>query len=274
VAFFRTTREKARNPASVVANAGGADIGYSQLVRTNRSLGPNSNSTRSVTYKATLKGVEDLATVFAQDDRQRVKVLGPDELEITVTAQDPPARNLGRDESKPPEEHLLKSNHFITSGDASVQRYAREAVGTVTDPWAKALRIERWVRQHMTNKDYGRAFATAAETARTLDGDCTEHAVLAAAMCRAAGVPSRTAIGLVHVPAERAMCFHMWFEVWVNGKWHTLDGTLGQGHVGAGHVKVLDAHWHGTDSFLPLLPVVRLLGKLKLDIVSVEYQPR
>ena len=69
------------------------------------------------------------------------------------------------------------------------------------------------------------------------------------------------------------MCFHMWFEVWVNGRWYTLDGTLGQGHVGAGHVKVLDAHWNDTDSFLPLLPVVRLLGKLKLDVLSVEYQP-
>ena len=35
-------------------------------------------------------------------------------------------------------------------------------------------------------------------------GDCTEHAVLAAAMCRAVEVPSRVAIGLVYVEKESA----------------------------------------------------------------------
>jgi len=270
VSFYRTSPERAKNPASVAANAGQADIGYSQLVRLNRSI-PDFNNTRSVTYRAVLKDADDLAATFAKDDRQTVKIVGRDELEITVTQQEPPTRP-GQVNARPPEDHL-QSNHFLTSDDANVRRYARDATAGVADPWQKALRIESWVRQHMTNKDYGKAFATAAETARTLDGDCTEHAVLAAAMCRAAGVPTRTAIGLVHVPSERAMCFHMWFEVWVNGRWYALDGTLGQGHVGAGHVKVLDAHWNGTDSFLPLLPVVRLLGKLKLDVLSVEYQP-
>jgi hypothetical protein len=68
------------------------------------------------------------------------------------------------------------------------------------------------------------------------------------------------------------MCFHMWFEVWIDGQWHSLDATLGQGHIAGGHVKVLDAHWNDTDSFLPLLPVTRLLGKLKMDVLSVEYE--
>jgi transglutaminase-like putative cysteine protease len=270
VAFYRTSKDRARNPGAGAVATADTDIGYSQLVRANRSI-PGFNETRSVTYRASIKDADDIESMFAKDDRQTLKVINKNEVEVTVTVPDPPAQPV-RAVGAPPADHL-KSNHFLASEDPNVVRFARDATAGVTDPWHKALRIERWVRDRMTNKDYGKAFATAAETARTLDGDCTEHAVLAAAMCRAAGVPSRTAIGLVHVPADRAMCFHMWFEVWINGKWYSLDATLGQGRVGAGHLKVLDAHWNGTDSFLPLLPVVRLLGKLKLDILSVEYQP-
>ena len=41
--------------------------------------------------------------------------------------------------------------------------------------------------------------ATAAEVARSREGDCTEHAVLLAALARARGIPARVAMGLVYV---------------------------------------------------------------------------
>jgi transglutaminase-like putative cysteine protease len=90
-------------------------------------------------------------------------------------------------------------------------------------------------------------------------------------MCRAVGVPSRTAIGLVHVPAERAMGYHMWMEVWVNGKWYALDPTLGQGRVGAAHIKITDQHWNDTQNLLPFLPLTRVLGKLEIEVLDVKY---
>jgi transglutaminase-like putative cysteine protease len=90
-------------------------------------------------------------------------------------------------------------------------------------------------------------------------------------MCRAAGVPSRTAVGLVYAPRERAMGFHMWIEVWVGGKWYALDPTLGQGHVGAAHLKITDHHWNDVQSMTPLLPVTRVLGKLQIEVVSVKH---
>lgn len=267
--FFRTRKEKAIPKGNAVVNNPNADIGFSQLVRLNRSFN-NFNTTRAVQYRVLLKDVEGHQTAFANELRQEVKIKSPQELTITARWMDGPNSSAKVDARKPME--YLRSNHFITSDDPTVQRLARSATTGMTDPWQKALAIELWIHRNMTNKDYGKAFATAAETAKSLDGDCTEHAVLAAAMCRAAGVPSRTAIGLIHVPSERAMCFHMWFEVWVDGKWYSLDGTLGQGHIAGGHVKVLDAHWNDTDSFLPLLPVTRLIGKLKMDVLSVEYE--
>ncbi len=55
-------------------------------------------------------------------------------------------------------------------------------------------------------------------------------------MCRAAGIPSRTAFGLVYVDKPRpSMGFHMWAEAYVKGQWLPIDGTLGRGFVGVHH---------------------------------------
>ena len=48
------------------------------------------------------------------------------------------------------------------------------------------------------------SLATADHVAKTLEGDCTEYAMLTAAMCRAEGVPSRTAMGLVYADIKNA----------------------------------------------------------------------
>ncbi len=267
--FYRTRKERAIPTGNAVIVNPGLDIGFSQLIRVNRAFN-HFNQTKSVQYRVKLKDFNDIATAFATDARQEVKVINKEELDIISRRQQPPPSGATTNAKLPAE--YLRSSHFINTDDALVQRHARAATGTERDPWQKALLIETYVHRKMKNNDYGKAFATAAETAKTLDGDCSEHSVLATAMCRAAGIPSRTAIGLIHVPSERAMCFHMWFEVWIDGKWYSLDATLGQGHIAGGHVKVIDAHWNDMDSFLPLLPVSRLLGKLKMDVLSVEYE--
>jgi hypothetical protein len=40
--------------------------------------------------------------------------------------------------------------------------------------------------------------------------------------------------------------------------------------VGAAHLKISDQSWHDERSLTPLLPVVRVLGKLAIDVVRVE----
>jgi transglutaminase-like putative cysteine protease len=115
------------------------------------------------------------------------------------------------------------------------------------------------------------ALATAEQVARTLKGDCTEFSMLMAAMCRAEGVPSRTAIGLIYADGPRpAFSFHMWTEVWVQGQWWALDATLGRGYVGATHLKITDHSWDDTRSLTPLLPLLRVLGKASIEVVNAK----
>jgi transglutaminase-like putative cysteine protease len=172
-------------------------------------------------------------------------------------------------------DEFLKSCYFLKCDDPRVQALARQAVAETTDPLKKARRIERWVHDNMRH-DNRSSFAPAHEVARSLTGDCRHHALLTAAMCRAEGVPSRTAVGLVYgTDSNRrpVMAFHMWTEVWVKGQWFAIDATLGQGSIGAAHIKIADHSWYDTQSLTPLLPVVRVLGKMDIEIVSVNGVP-
>src|SRR5262249_6059938 len=126
--------------------------------------------------------------------------------------------------------------------------------------------------QHM-RVNFAENFAPAGEVAKTLRGDCRQHGLLTTAMCRAAGIPARTAIGLCYAEDKNggpAMAFHMWTEVRIDGRWTSIDATRGQGYVPATHLKITDHSWHDTASLTPLLPVVRVLGKLSIEVVSVN----
>ncbi len=263
--LYRSTRDFAQSPGSLATLT---DIGDSQLVKLNRRL-PAGYSTREAVYRVTLKGEEEPGAVFPQDERQQVKVVKGETVELQVRA----ARGPGAGKSAKVGDEFTQSSYFINCDDAKVKELARRAVGTERDPWKKALRIEKWVHEHMrvTNDQ---ALATADHVARTLEGDCTEFAMLTAAMCRAEGIPSRTAIGLIYadVKSRPVMAFHMWTEVWVGGKWVSVDATLGRGYVGATHLKITDHSWHGRRDLAPLLPVIRVLGKGKMAIEVVSSQ--
>lgn len=263
IVLYRTTREVAMRPA-VAAKV--VDIGLASDVPLNRPI-PSPHDTTSVVYRMTLRD-GDAAKAFAADDRQQVTAINDKTCEVRVrSVRVPPAR--GESEVK---DEYLKSNFFITSDDAQVQAFARRAVGDETDPWRQAQRIERWVHDHMKNFNPTVEFTTAARVAQSLEGDCRHHAVLTAAMCRAAGVPSRTALGLVYVnkQGKPVLGFHMWTEVFVRGQWLGLDATLGRGYVGAGHVKITDHSWHDTQSLTPVLPVIEVVGKLTAEVVRVN----
>jgi hypothetical protein len=265
VTLYRTTKAIALAPGQMATTA---DIGISQLVRLKKRI-PNGLNARSAIYRVTLKGDRDAASAFAQDGRQQVKNAEGDTCELHVKASHGP-QPVDDEERKAADEYL-QSNYFINSDDERVREHAQSAVGEETDPWRKALLIERWVRRHMkvTNDE---AMATADYVARHLEGDCTEHAMLAAAMCRAEGIPSRTAVGLVYAETRRGpvMAFHMWSEVWVRGQWIPIDATLGRGYVGATHLKISDQSWHDTRSLTPMLPVARVVGKVAIEVLSVN----
>ena len=260
----RGTKEEALKPAGEVR-----DMATLQEIVLNKAI-PRPHEQSSILYRLTFAKGDDIEKMFsAGDDRQQVKVVGPKSIELRVT----PVRRPGTDDKAlPPGEPYLASNFFINSKDEVVRKHATAAVGQETDPWKKAQLIERWVHDNMRALNFTEAMATADQVARTLEGDCSEFSMLAAAMCRAEGIPSRTALGLVyHVDGEQPkLAFHMWTEVWVRGRWLALDATLGAGSVGPAHLKITDHSWYETSSMVPLLPVMRvLMNKPKVEVLKI-----
>jgi hypothetical protein len=264
--LYRTSRDVAEKEGAAPALL--PDLGLTTLVSLKKPI-DRPHEAKEIVYHITVKGDDDPMTTFARDARQEVRNVKGNTFELVVRAAREPAAGA---EAAPPGKELLESSYFLDSADTRVKRLAARIVGAETDPLAKARKIEKWVSENMRPSS-SIGFATASQVCRDLQGDCRQHAMLTAALCRAVGVPARTAVGLVYVEdRERGpvLGFHMWTEVYVRGQWFGVDATLGQGSVGAGHLKITDHAWRDIQPLAPLLPVTRVLGKIQVEVVSVK----
>jgi transglutaminase-like putative cysteine protease len=265
VRLYRTTEAYARLEPDTSKMP---DLGLNSMIKLDKPINGVHNA-KSAIYQITVKGDDDPATIFTRDARQRVVSQKGPTLELEVKALKQPEVKEQPGEVDP---EFLKSSFFLDSDSPRVKALAAQIVGDETDPWKKAKQIEKWVHEKMS-PDNGLGFVTASQIARDLKGDCRQHGMLTAALCRAANVPARTALGLVYAPHPQhgpVLGFHLWTEVWIKGQWLALDATLGQGGIGAGHLKIADHNWNDTESLAPLLPVIRAMGKIKIDSVRVE----
>lgn len=271
VTFLRTTKEAATAPVMRPVKLFNA-----QSIRLDREI-PGIHARSAVVYKVAVPREEEPGTLFPTDARQQVKNLDEKArtFELHVAAAHGPAK--GAKPEPAPGNEYLGSSFFINWDNPGVKGHAMKAVAGLpptATAWDKARAVERWVNKNMQAVEFSQAMATADNVARTLSGDCTEYAMLGAAMCRAVGVPSRTVLGLVYAPGPGGkpfLAYHMWFEVYADGQWVPLDGTLGQGGVGPGHVKIADHSWHEERTFAPLLPVLRvLMAKPAVEVISAK----
>jgi hypothetical protein len=264
--LYRTTRTVAEKEGAAPALM--ADLGLKSLIPLNRAI-DRPHQAREIVYRITVKDDDDAKTTFARDARQKVENVHGNTFNLRIRPIREPAEvdNPGK-----VKEEYLKSSYFLDSDNEKVREQAAQITGDETDPWRKAQRIEKWVHEHMKENTEVN-FAPASQVLRDRQGDCRQYAMLTAALCRAAGVPARTAVGLVYADDARrgpVLAFHMWTEVWIKGQWLMLDAVLGQGSVGAGHLKIADHSWQDIQTLAPLLPVTRVTGKARVEVVEVK----
>ena len=184
-----------------------------------------------------------------------------------VGQPDTPPPNPGAVDD-PPSDDDRNPNNVIQSDYPAIAAKARQVAPDEEDPWLVAVALERSVRDVITRSGYSQAFATAAEVIDTGEGDCTEHAVLLAALARARGIPARLAIGLVYI--DQAFYYHMWTEVHVDGRWIPVDARRAEGGIGAGHLKMAHSNFKNASALTAFLPVMQVMGKLKIEVLEVE----
>lgn len=130
----------------------------------------------------------------------------------------------------PPGAEYLDGTTMINTKDAQLIDLANRAAGDEKNPLALADRLRRFVTDYIDDKGMDVAFASASDVCRSRKGDCSEHAVLLAALGRIKGLPSRVAVGLAYVPLfgkqNDIFGFHMWTQFYINGTWVDVDAAL------------------------------------------------
>ena len=169
----------------------------------------------------------------------------------------------------------LKPAEYLQSDNKEIIDLAKNAVGGTTDAAKAAKQIEAFVAGYIQKKDLSVGYASAAEVAESRQGDCSEHALLTAAMCRAVGIPSRVVCGVVYVESfiNQKSIFggHMWAEAWLGGQWIELDATrISQTEPGYGFDPGHIALAHGNGSPADFFNLVNTLGCFKIEKITTH----
>jgi hypothetical protein len=265
---YRTTEAIAK--ADAPASQPKLDVGIATTVPIDPPL-TQAHQSQEIRYRVELS-TGDPMTTFATGTTQSLKSLSPHVAELTVRSMRPgqaPAAT-GAATPQPVGPEYLQANSVLQIDDARIKAMAAEARGDKSNPVKVAIALERYVHDTLSSSDLTQAFATAAEVAESRSGDCTEHAVLLAALARACGIPSRVAIGLVYVERSAGFGYHMWTEVYLDGQWYPLDATIGQGGIGPAHIKLVDSSLEGASAYSAFLPVAKVVGQLKISVIDAK----
>ena len=127
----------------------------------------------------------------------------------------------------PPHETLLQSTWVIDYDEAAIQDLLIELAAR-HDATPTPAELERFVYEHVRNKSYSRSFDLASRVAASGEGDCTEHAVLLAALARASGYPARVVFGNLILDLDEGLFAfgHAWTEIHTDDAWQIRDATL------------------------------------------------
>jgi transglutaminase-like putative cysteine protease len=172
---------------------------------------------------------------------------------------------------------FTSASAMVDCGDARIKAIAARAVdGVGEDVRARVGALRRATFAHLRTKNLAKGLATASEAAESRAGDCTEHAVLLAAMLRAQGIPARVATGLCYVAdagtVRNAYGWHMWTQAIVGNEWVDLDATLpadGPDFVASR----LMTGWSAADGGsidADLARIVNMIGDLEIDVVRID----
>ncbi|MDQ7825283.1 MAG: transglutaminase-like domain-containing protein [Candidatus Eremiobacteraeota bacterium] len=171
----------------------------------------------------------------------------------------------GKKESAESLAPYLKPSVLIESGDPLIKKKAREIAGDEKETGKRIELLCTWVYEHLRKVESKVALQSATETLRSESGDCTEHATLFCALCRALSIPARQASGLVFTGSSFG--FHAWAEAY-NGQWVPVDATLNRVGIPACYI-FLGADSEGKPTIQSTVKLVKMLSNTAISVLSV-----
>jgi transglutaminase-like putative cysteine protease len=136
-------------------------------------------------------------------------------------------------ETAPDEAALARyraANAWVQSDHPSLRSLARSARANGTID-ARMHKLVRFVQAYMIGDRQSLGYASALQAAETRGGDCTEFAVLLAALARVHQIPTRVVGGLLYssrfTGRQDVFSPHAWVQVWNGKRWVSFDAGVG-----------------------------------------------
>ena len=232
------------------------------------------DSAKSAVYHLSPTKGADLP--IPSNDNQKVRRLNDGSIIVTVAPAAAPqgAKFPYKGKDKATLEAMAPTR-FLQSDRQEIIDLARRAAGDTKDAAEAVKRIESFVARYIQNRSLSVGYASAAEVAKSRQGDCSEFAVLTAAMCRAVGIPAQVVTGIAYVEDFAGLDGfggHAWVQAYIggeSGKWIGLDAAFksaGRGTYGPGHIALAVGNGDPEGFF----DLVNTLGQFKIDKVIVN----
>lgn len=243
----RVTKEEALDGLTLLASA---DLTEVASIDANMTI-DDPDALKKMTLRLTNI---DTKPLFLNGDRQHFK-----KNLLTIEKESwPPAH--GKKEFAEENAKFLRPSPFIQSDDPLIVRQVEKIISPRDGDAVKAKKIMDWLYRNIEKRPV-LSVPNATETLENRVGDCNEHAVLLAAMARAAGIPAQIEAGLVYQRGR--FYYHAWNILYL-GEWITADATLGKMPADVTHIRLVRG---GADRQIDLMGVI---GKLKLQIVELK----
>jgi hypothetical protein len=247
------------------------EIVEKMFVRSPKPLG-NLASVKSITYELIPTGDASKLTIPSNDNQTAQQLSNG---KVVVTVKPVSARSGVNFPYSGGDETILeatKPTRFLQSNRKEIIEVARRAVGRTKDAAEAIKKIESFVADYIENTSLSVGYASAAEVLASRQGDCSEFAVLTAAMCRAVGIPAQVVVGIAYVEdfaGLQGFGGHAWTQAYVGGKWVGLDAAFkgtGRGGYDAGHIALAAGGGEPAD----FLNMASTLGQFKIEKVTVK----
>lgn len=204
-------------------------------------------------------GEEDIL----RTDKQTVTKRNSEILEVEIVKSELPVNTLELPIESPRLKPFLEAGPYIQSDSDEIINLSREIVGGEKNSWEAARQINAWVYENI-NKRFTPDLSNALQTLHSRQGDCGEHAALAIALMRAAGIPTRPVTGMVYYPPGNGFGYHAWIEVFV-GDWVMMDPSWGEDLINPSHIALT------TGDLLDQVSILsRVFGKTGIEVLETK----
>lgn len=164
----------------------------------------------------------------------------------------------GRNGLNESQRKFLKPSPFIESDHPTVRNLVKKIVQAHESPVKKTIKVVDWINKNIEKRPV-LSLPDALAVIENGAGDCNEHAVLLAALARAAGIPAKIEAGLVYL--NERFYYHAWNVLFL-GKWITVDSLFGQIPADVTHIRFISG------SLEQQLDIISIIGRIKLKIIK------